>query len=103
MRYVLLDNTKVPGEDKDPLLLNTYYGQSGSLLEELVDCLPHEGPIFNNIDSTIYMIIEQAVQGSSVESTIKYYSLKKYVRSILKALISNHAGETKYRGITKKG
>ena len=31
--YALRDNTKVHGEDKDPLLLNTYYGNSGSLLK----------------------------------------------------------------------
>ena len=48
------------------------------------------------------MMIEQAVRGSSVESTIKYYSCKKDGRSYFKALISNHAGETKYHGITKK-
>ena len=61
MRYVLLDNTKVPSEDKDPLLLNTYYGQSGSLLEEFIERLPHEGPIFKNDNATVYMMIEQSV------------------------------------------
>ena len=48
------------------------------------------------------MMIKKAVRVSSVECTIKYYSRKKDGRSAFKALISNHAGETKYRGIMKK-
>ena len=48
------------------------------------------------------MMIEQAVRGYYVESTIKYYSCKKDGRSAFKAFISNHAIETKYRGIMKK-
>ena len=61
LRYVLCDNTEVPGEDEDPLLLNNYYGQSGSLLEELIESIPHEGTIFKNYNATVYMMIEQAV------------------------------------------
>ena len=102
LRYVMRDNTDVHGEDKGPLLVNTYYGQSGSLLEELIERLPHEVPIFKNNNDTVYMVIEQAVWGSSVESTIKSYSRKKDGRAAFKELISNHAGETKYRGIMKK-
>ena len=34
LRYVLRDNTDVPGEDENPLLMNTYYSQSGSLSEK---------------------------------------------------------------------
>ena len=100
--YVLCDNTDAPGEYKDPILLNTYYGQSEILLEEFIERLPHEGPIFKNDNATVYMMIDQAVQGSSIGSTIKSYSRKNYGRLAFKALISNHAGETKYRGIMKK-
>ena len=61
MRCVLRGNTEVPGEEEDPLLLNTYCGHSGSLLEELIERLPHEEPIFKNDNTTVYMMIEQAV------------------------------------------
>ena len=101
-RYVLCDNTNIPGEDKDPLLLNNYYGKSESLLEELVEHLPHERPIFKNDNFTVYMMIEQAVRGSSVESTIKYYSCGKVGHQAFKALIYNHAVETKYRSIMEQ-
>ena len=77
LHYVLCDNTEVPGEYYDPLLMNTYYGQSGSLLEEFIKRLPHEGPIFKNDNATVYMMIEKSFLGYSVESTIKSYSRKK--------------------------
>ena len=48
------------------------------------------------------MMIEQAVRGFSVESTIKYYSCNKDGRSAFKAFISNRASENKYRGIIMK-
>ena len=102
LRYVLRDNTEVPGEDKDPLLLNNYYGQRGVLLEKLIEGLPHERKIFKNNNTTVYMIIEKAVQGYYVESTIKSYSHKKDGCSAFRASISNDAGETKYCGIMKK-
>ena len=92
LRYVLHDNTNVPGEDKYPLLLNNYYGQSGIILEDLIELLPYEGPIFNNDNATVYMMVDKVVQVSFVESTIKCYSYKKDVCSSFKALISNHAG-----------
>ena len=102
MRYVLRDSTEAPGEEEDLFLLNTYYGQSGNILKELIERLPHEGQIFKNDNATVYMMIKKAVRVSSVECTIKYYSRKKDGRSAFKALISNHAGETKYHGIMKK-
>ena len=102
LHYVPRDNTDIPEEDDDPSLLNTYYVQSGSLLEKLIERLPHEGPIFNNDNAMVYMMIEKAVRGPSVESTIKSYYHEKDGRSAFKALKINHAGETKYRGIIKK-
>ena len=67
----------------------------------MIERLPIEGPIFKNDNAVVYMMIEQAVRGYSVESTIKYYSGKKDGRSSFKAMISNHAGETQFRGIMK--
>ena len=41
--------------------MDTYYGQSGNLFEEFIECLPHEEPIFKNNNATVYMMIQQAV------------------------------------------
>ena len=108
LSYVLRDDAAVPDEAIDPLLVNdtgnviSYYGNSGSLLQELVNRLPHEGPIFQNDNSTVFGKIEEAARGTSVESTIKSFARKKDGRGAFQALIANHAGETKYRSIMKR-
>ena len=47
------------------------------------------------------MMISKYVAGTSVESKIKSYSRRKYVWAAFLALISNHAGDTKYQAIVK--
>ena len=73
LSYVLHDNVGVSSEIDDPLLPNTYYGSSGSLFDELTARLPHTGPIYKNDNATVFMLIEKAVCGTSVESTVKPY------------------------------
>ena len=74
LKYVVRENGAVPAEAVDPLDANSYYGASGSLINELVARLPHTGPIYRNDNATVYMKIEGAVRGSSVESTIKSFA-----------------------------
>lgn len=102
LRYVIRDEPTVPTEVADPLLQNSYHGASGSLIEELTARLPHTGPIYRNDNKTVYMKIEEAVRGTSVESTIKSFSRTKDGRGAYLALVANHAGDVKYRGISKK-
>ena len=100
--YVLRDDAAVPAEADDPLDANAYHGASGSLLQELIARLPHSGPIYKNNNATVYSKIEEAVRGTSVESTIKSFARTKNGRAAYLALIANHAGDTKYRSIMKK-
>jgi hypothetical protein len=102
LAYVLRENAEVPTEEDDPLNDQTYFGQSGSLLEELIARLPHTGAIYKNDNATIYMMIEKATRGTSVESTIKGFARRKDGRGAFLALIANHAGDVKYRAIMKK-
>ncbi len=102
LSYVLRDEVAVPPEADDPLDANSYYGASGSLLDKLIACLPHNGAIFKNDNATVYMLVEKSARGTSVESTVKTFSRRKDGRSAFFALISNHAGDTKYRSISKK-
>lgn len=99
--YVIRENAEVPTEADDPLLDGCHYGDSGSMLEELTKRLPHNGPIYQDDNKTVFMMISKAVTGTSVESTIKSFSRRKDGRGAYFALISNHAGETKYRAIVK--
>jgi hypothetical protein len=99
--YVLRDNVDVPTEADDPLDPNCHYGQSGSMIEELILRLPHSGPIFKDDNKTVFLMISKAVAGTTVESTIKSFSRSKDGRGAYKALVANHAGDEKYRAIVK--
>ena len=102
LSYVLRDDPAVPPEVDDPLQNDEYYGQSGSLMDELVARLPHAGPIFKNDNASVYMKIKNAACGTNVESTVKTFACWKDSRGAFLALIANHAGETKYCAIMKK-
>ena len=109
LAYVLRPDVEVPPETSndpevvtDPLKDVNYYGKSGCLHDELVARLPHEGPIYKNDNGSVYMIVEKAARGTSVESTIKVFARTKDGRGAYQAAIANHAGESKYRSIYKK-
>ena len=99
--YVLRDDSVVPPEAEDPLEVDAYYGTSGSLIAELTARLPHTGPIYKSDNATVFMKIEEAARGTSCESTIKAFSRRKDGRGAYLALVSNHAGDVKYRAISK--
>ena len=71
-------------------------------MDELIKRLPHTGAIYKNDNITVYMKIEEAVRGTSVESTVKTFASRRDGRRAFMALIANHAGEIKYRSISKK-
>ena len=107
--YVLREDSTVPSKADDPLgvdpttsAVNSYFGKSGSLHNELIARLPHSGAIYRHDNSTVYSLIEKAARNTSVESTVKAFARTKDGRGAFKAIVSNHAGETKYRAIYKK-
>ena len=100
--YVLRDDPAVPDEADDPLEESSYFGSSGSLHDELIARLIHTGAIYKNDNTSVFMKIEKATRGTSVESTVKSFARRKDGRGAFLALIANHAGDTKYRGILKK-
>lgn len=71
LSYVLREDENVPTEATDPLDANAYYGTSGSLHDEFVARLPHTGAIYKNDNTSVYMKIEKAARGTSVESTVQ--------------------------------
>ena len=102
LAYVVRDDATVQAEVYDPLGTHSYFGASGSLHDELIARLPHTGAIFKNDNGTVYMLIEKAARGTSVESTVKTFARRKDGRAAFLALIANHAGDAKYRSIVKK-
>ena len=85
-----------------PLLPSFYYIEAGSLISEIESRLTHSIPIFKNDNASVYVNIEEATRGTSVESTIKYFFIRKDRCGAFQALISNHACEAKNRSISKK-
>ena len=73
-----------------------------SVVYELVARLSHIGPIFKNDNTSVFMKVEKATHGTSIESTVKAFSRRKDGRGAFLALVANHAGDTKYRAILKK-
>ena len=47
------------------------------------------------------MMVAKVVAGTSVESTIKLFSQRKYGQAAFLDLIANHAGDMKYRAFLK--
>lgn len=102
LRYVLREDPDVPPEEEDPLGNNCHYSDAaGSMLEELTRRLSHTGPTYRDDNKTVFMAISTAVAGTSVETTIKSFSRQKDGRGAYFALITNHAGDVKYRSIYK--
>ena len=100
--YILRNNPEVPDEQDDPLDENSHFGSSGSLHDELISRLTHTGAIYKNDNTSVFLKVEKACRGTSVESTVKSFARRKDGRGAFLALISNHAGDTKYRAILKK-
>ena len=100
--YVLREDSEVPPEADDPLEFESYFGASGSLHEELIKRLVYTESIYKNDNTSVFMKIEKATRGTSVESTVKAFSRRKDGQAAFLALIANHAGDTKYRFILKK-
>jgi hypothetical protein len=102
LAYVLREKAEVPDVAENPLLLNEYYGMSGSLQGELIARLSHGDALYRSDNKTVYMCIEKACRGTSVESTVNAYSRSQDGRgAFFLALRDHHAGDSKYRAILK--
>ena len=109
LSYVLRDDPTVLDEAYDPLkadtttgVINSYFGLSGGLQDELVARLKHTGPIYKQDNASVFLLIEKASRNTTVESTVKAFARTKDGRGAWLAILKNHAGETKYRAIHKK-
>ena len=100
--YIIRENSAVPDLVDDPLLADSHFGSSGSMIAELEKRLPHTGPIHKQDNATVYVKIASSVKGTTCESTIKPFMRTKDGRGAFLALLTNHAGDIKYRSLYKK-
>ena len=102
LAYVLRTNVDVANENNDPLQEDSYFGSSGGLQSELIARLSHGDALYRSDNKTVYLKLEKACRGTTVESTVKTFSRRQDGRGAYLALIDHHAGESKYRAIMKK-
>ena len=74
LSYIIRGKSTVQNENDDPLEMNKWYGESGSLMSEVIKRLPHEEAIYKDDNKSVFIMISKAVTGTSVESTIKSFS-----------------------------
>ena len=82
--HVLGKDPTATDEVIDFLISSCYYGERSTLISELECRFTQSGPIFKSDNNSVYVNTEEAVRGTSVEST------------------SNHAREAKHHSISKK-
>jgi hypothetical protein len=102
LAYVLRETIQVEDEGEDPLLDNNYFGKSGGLQAELIARLAHGDALYRSDNKTVYLKLEGACRSTSVESTVKAFSRTQDGRGAFLALIDHHAGDSKYRAISRK-
>ena len=64
LAYIMQENSDIPDDRDDPLTVNSNYGASGSMLEELINRLPHAGPIFLHDNKTVFTMMSKAFSGT---------------------------------------
>ena len=94
--YVIRDTVDIPDESSDPLQLGCSYGQSDSVLEEMIARLDNFNPLFKSNNSSVYSMMEEAAWGTVYAPNINPYAQKKNGRSARKAMISSHAIQDKW-------
>ena len=95
-------NVDIPDEAYDPLQLGCSYGQSDSVLEEMIPRLDHVNTIFMSDNASIYSMMEEAAQGNVYAPTIKPYTQNKNGRAAWKAMVSYHADQDKWEQLQKE-
>ena len=99
--YVIRADATVPDEVADPLTPSLAYGQSGSLLDELIARLTHTDPLYKSDNAMVYSLLEEATRGTVYSSTVKPYQKGKNGRAAWLSMVSSHAGQDKWEQMQK--
>ena len=90
-----------PNVTYDPLQQGKAYGNSGSVLDDLIARASHTHPLFKSDNATVYGAIEEATRGSVYVTTIKPFARRKDGRGAWLALLTSHVGTDKWEKIQK--
>ena len=81
--------------------MNKSYGNSGSVLGDLIARASHSYPLFKSDNGTVFGVIESATRGSIYSTIIKPFARKKDERAAWNALLTSHVGVDKWEKIQK--
>ena len=108
LTYVIREKVSVvpesgndPNGSYDPLQTNKSYGNSGSVLGDLIDRASHSHPLFKSDNATVFGAIEAATRGTVYSTTVKPFARKKDGRGAWLALLTSHVGTDKWEKIQK--
>ena len=99
--YVICDEVAVMPEANDPLNGRNAYSASGSVLNELIERIDHNDPLFKTDNWHVFSLLEEATRGSVYASTVKSFSNTKNGCDAWNAMISSHAGNDKWEQLQK--
>ena len=108
LTYIIRDNVAVapeapqgrhlpdPSVTYDPLVTDRAYGNSGTVLGDMIARASHTHVLYKTDNAQVYSLIEQAARTSSFLSTIKSFEKRKNGRGAWLALITAHVGDSKW-------
>jgi hypothetical protein len=101
LAYCTRETADVPAEP--PLATNQpFSAEHGSVEAELIARASHHHPLFQQDNSDIYYGLEEATRGTIYAVSIKPFQRAKNGRGALAAMISQYAGEDKWRALIKQ-
>ena len=77
--YVVRKDADVPSELDDPLLPDKAYGESGSVIDEMIKRLTHIDPLYKSDNASVYSMLEEATRATVYAPTVKPYEGKRMV------------------------
>ena len=95
LSYVIretVDNGPIPAQADDSATSDGY----DSIMDELIDFTPHTGDSYKSDNAKVYQILQDMVQGTSFESSIKSYQRTRNGRSAYLALCQHNLGSSKW-------
>ena len=95
LSYVIRDNIVSPA--LQPLINDSCVGNGyGSLADELIERTPHLGSEYAEDNAKVFQIIQDMVQGTSFESSIKSFQRARDGRGAYLALCQHNLGSSKW-------
>ena len=81
IHYAVREDENVPAEATDPLVAGSVFGESGSVIDELVNRLDHAHPLFKTDNASVYSKLDEATRGTIFGATIKPHANRKNGRA----------------------